>query len=126
MTPRMPKISVRPLATRKSSSPYCTALRHWTRNTAKSMEGPGRDGASFAPGMMLRRLRERERRLHRRLAADPWGPSNQAFGVRAIGRRRQTARRDVGRLVADPKGLIALKPTDVAAMPRRADERVAD
>src|SRR6188472_2881035 len=40
MTPRMPKISVSPLATRNSSSPYCTAFRHWTRKTAKSMDHP--------------------------------------------------------------------------------------
>jgi hypothetical protein len=34
----MPKISVRPLATRNSSSPYWTALRHWIRKVAKSIE----------------------------------------------------------------------------------------
>src|SRR6186713_1340347 len=34
----IPKISVRPLATRNSSRPYWTALRHWTRKVARSMD----------------------------------------------------------------------------------------
>src|SRR4051812_6963162 len=33
----MPKMSVNPDATRKSSNPYWRALRHWTRNVAMSM-----------------------------------------------------------------------------------------
>ena len=33
----MPKISVRPLATRNSSSPYWTAFRHWIRKVARSI-----------------------------------------------------------------------------------------
>src|SRR5258706_12602911 len=37
MTPMMPKMSVNPLATRNSSSPYCSAFRHWTRKVAKSI-----------------------------------------------------------------------------------------
>src|SRR5258706_16065645 len=35
----MPKMSVNPEATRNSSNPYWTALRHWTRNVATSMRG---------------------------------------------------------------------------------------
>src|SRR5450432_1038299 len=37
MTPMMPKISVNPEATRNSSNPYWSALRHWMRNVATSM-----------------------------------------------------------------------------------------
>src|SRR5471032_1089777 len=37
MTPMMPKISVSPEATRNSSNPYWSALRHWMRNVATSM-----------------------------------------------------------------------------------------
>src|SRR5258706_14196977 len=37
----MPKISVRPDASRNSSSPYCTAFRHWTRKVAISTAGSG-------------------------------------------------------------------------------------
>ena len=33
----MPKISVSPEATRNSSSPYCSAFRHWIRKVARSM-----------------------------------------------------------------------------------------
>src|SRR5258706_13139163 len=35
----IPKMSVNPEATRNSSNPYWTALRHWTRNVATSMRG---------------------------------------------------------------------------------------
>src|SRR6266446_8916866 len=38
MTPMIPKISVRPDATRKSSSPYCSEFRHWMRKVARSMQ----------------------------------------------------------------------------------------
>src|SRR5256885_2733874 len=37
MTPMIPKISVSPDATRNSSSPYCSAFRHWMRKVAMSM-----------------------------------------------------------------------------------------
>src|SRR5271154_876811 len=37
MIPITPKMSVSPEATRNSSSPYCSALRHWTRNVATSI-----------------------------------------------------------------------------------------
>src|SRR4051812_518951 len=42
MTPMIPKISVRPLATRNSSRPYWTAFRHWTRKVARSKNHPQR------------------------------------------------------------------------------------
>src|SRR5882672_11504548 len=38
MTPMIPKISVRPDATRNSSSPYCSEFRHWMRKVARSMQ----------------------------------------------------------------------------------------
>src|SRR5450755_4777324 len=41
MTPMIPKISVRPLATRNSSRPYWTAFRHWTRKVARSNASQG-------------------------------------------------------------------------------------
>jgi len=37
ITPMIPKISVSPLATRNSSRPYWTALRHWTRKVERSL-----------------------------------------------------------------------------------------
>src|SRR3712207_4816720 len=37
MTPRIPKIRVRPLATRKSTRPYCTPFRSCTANVTKSI-----------------------------------------------------------------------------------------
>ena len=33
----IPKISVSPEATRNSSRPYCTLLRHWMRKVVRSM-----------------------------------------------------------------------------------------
>src|SRR6185312_10120047 len=54
----MPKISVSPLATRNSSRPYCTALRHWTRNVAMSI------------GMGIRGAGARRRRAKGRVAPD--------------------------------------------------------
>src|SRR5450631_4877572 len=42
MTPMMPKMSVSPEATRNSSNPYWSALRHWTRKVAMSIAGGGR------------------------------------------------------------------------------------
>src|SRR5512132_1228879 len=38
----IPKISVNPEATRKSSSPYCSPFRHWTRKMPISMAWPRR------------------------------------------------------------------------------------
>src|SRR6478609_3295337 len=39
MMPMIPKISVRPLATRNSSSPYWIPLRSWIRKVAASISG---------------------------------------------------------------------------------------
>src|SRR5688500_4544459 len=49
MTPMIPKIRVSPLATRNSSSPYCTEFRHWMRKVARSMG----EGAQVAIGGLL-------------------------------------------------------------------------
>src|SRR5678816_2276736 len=76
MTPMIPKISVRPLATRKSSRPYWTALRHWTRKVAVSIvplrardarwrERPPR---ARPPGLELAAARRVGERLHRHRA----------------------------------------------------------
>jgi ABC-type sulfate transport system substrate-binding protein len=34
----MPKIKVRPEATRNNNNPYCRALRHWIKKVAKSIK----------------------------------------------------------------------------------------
>src|ERR1035438_9130640 len=47
----IPKISVKPLATRKSSRPYWTALRHWTRKVARSSALPQCPGPAAASGI---------------------------------------------------------------------------
>src|SRR6188768_3575985 len=65
MTPMMPKISVSPDASRNSSRPYWTALRHWTRKVARSMkrrrayQRRRRQPRSAPAGVPGRRLRAR-------------------------------------------------------------------
>ena len=50
--PMMPNTSVRPLATRNSSSPYCTPFSSWIRKVPKSIKvGPA---ASSAAGPRVR------------------------------------------------------------------------
>src|ERR1043165_9297686 len=69
MTPMIPKISVSPLATRKSSSPYWTAFRHWTRKVAKSIVvqcvGCGAPALAATPRLQLAAARRIGERLHR-------------------------------------------------------------
>src|SRR5512145_2984918 len=45
----LPKISVSPLATRNSSSPYWTAFRHWIRKVGKSIGVPNVNQRGVAP-----------------------------------------------------------------------------
>src|ERR1043165_10048679 len=69
MTPRMPQISVRPLATRNSNSPYWIAFGHWTRKTATLI-------GSAAQPAVAREARQRSlhvaslRRIRERLHGD--------------------------------------------------------
>jgi len=55
----MPKISVSPLATRNSSSPYWTAFRHWIRKVTRSIGDGYREGVGVPAqaGTQLRALR---------------------------------------------------------------------
>jgi hypothetical protein len=38
MTPMIPKINVKPEATKNSNKPYCSAFRHWIKKMDKSMK----------------------------------------------------------------------------------------
>ena len=49
--PMMPKISVRPLATRNSSRPYCTPFNTWINKIHKSIHCPP-DGIPSRLGMI--------------------------------------------------------------------------
>src|SRR5690606_41449349 len=59
MMPMMPKISVRPLATRNSSRPCCSAFRHWMRKMLASMSASGRRGSELAAARRVGQLRHR-------------------------------------------------------------------
>src|SRR5215213_5840779 len=49
MTPRMPNTSVSPLATRNSTSPYCTPFRSWTARLTRSIQN-----SAVIPGLAKR------------------------------------------------------------------------
>src|ERR1041385_1239398 len=59
----MPKISVRPLATRNSSSPYCTLFNTWIRKISRSTLRPRQDCAASS-GAKPALLRRRESARH--------------------------------------------------------------
>src|SRR5574338_1696369 len=63
----MPNTSVRPLATRNSSRPYCSAFSVWIRKVAKSITNSGAAGMVHAAGGQdqgTRRPRAPLARLH--------------------------------------------------------------
>src|SRR5690606_4876051 len=60
MMPMMPKISVRPLATRNSSSPCCKAVRHWMRKMLASMSRSARGASELAAARRVGQLPDRD------------------------------------------------------------------
>src|SRR5476649_207167 len=110
MTPMMPKMSVSSEATRNSSNPYWSALRHWTRKVAMSIAG-GRRGHRSSHAAAGAGIGERFRRDadHLVLLADHLaqvhvlhrivGGADGEGAARAVDRRRGDRLGD-GRLVA--------------------------
>src|SRR6185437_11471774 len=134
----MPKISVNPLATRNSSSPYWTAFRHWTRNIAKSIEVARCDRRrpiTVAPGRRAQRIARvllhpaAWRRIGERLDRDAFDPVLVADDLAQVDvlhrivrlRQRERPARAVDMCAFD-RGDELLAPGDIAL--HRGESRV--
>src|SRR5512133_1358319 len=99
MMPMIPKMSVSPVATRNSNSPYCTPLSTWMRNEKKSTRRAPSDlggGSRTAPG----RCR---------------GPGSHLAAERGVGEGRH---RDADDLVLLPLHLAQVDVVDRVVRPR--------
>src|SRR5438552_1511605 len=94
MTPMIPKIRVSPDATRNSSSPYCSALRHWIKKVTKSINVRSKSSSS-EPGWIGRAVRQRLPLERAGVSAAGKAPSHLA----AAGGIRQRLARDADQLV---------------------------